>query len=98
MQRTIGSLEVVDAIVLQRPHHVAHEALGVHVSHARFLVALEDQVSDRMHQMRLAQADATVNEQRVVGAARIAGHLQRRGLGEMIALALDETVEGEVVV
>ena len=55
-----------------------------------------DEVRDGVHQVRLAQADAAVEEQRVVGAAGILRHLQRRGLGELVALALDEAVEGEI--
>ena len=46
--------------------------------------------------MGLAQADAAVEEQRVVGLARVARHLDGGGLGELVALALDEAVEGEV--
>ena len=50
----------------------------------------------RVHQVGLAEADAAVNEQRVVGFAGVAGDLNRGRLRELIALALDETVEGEV--
>ena len=98
VQRAVGGLEVVDPIVLQRPHHVAHEALRVYVGHARFLVAFGDEVADRVHEVRFAEADAAVDEQRVVGAARIARDLQRRRLGKVVALAFDEAVEGEIVI
>ena len=96
MQRAVGVLEFVDAVVLQRSHHVADEALGMHVGDARVRIALADQVADRVHQVGLAEADAAVDEQRVVGGAGIFRDLQRRGLGEVIALAFDETVEGEI--
>jgi hypothetical protein len=49
-----------------------------------------------MHQVGLAEADAAVDEQRVVGLAGISRDLHRGRLGELIALALDEGVEGEV--
>jgi hypothetical protein len=48
--------------------------------------------------MRLAQADAAIDEQRVVSFAGMAGHLDCGGLGELIALSLDETIESEVLV
>jgi hypothetical protein len=82
--------------VLERFHHVADEALGVNVRDARALVAAADHVADRVHQMRLAQADAAVDEQRVVSTARILGDLHGRGARQLVALALDEAREGEV--
>ena len=96
MQRAVRGLEIVHAVVLQRPHHVADEALRVHVGDARFAVTLLDQVADGVHEVGLAEADAAVDEQRVIGAAGIVGDLQGGGLGEVVALALDESVEGEV--
>ena len=95
IQRAIGGLELVDAIVLQRSNHIAHEALGVHVGDLRGAIARQDQMPDRVHQMSFAEADSTVDEQRVVGAPRIARDLKRGGLGEMVALAFDEIVESE---
>ncbi len=53
-------------------------------------------MANSLHQMRLAQARAAVDEQRVVGLARILGHLHGRGLGKVVALAFDEQVEGGV--
>src|ERR1035441_8215836 len=43
--------------------------------------------------MRLAQTHTAVDEQGVIGLAGIAGDLDGGRLGELIALALDETVE-----
>ena len=96
IERAVRGLELVHRVVLQRPHHVADEALRVHVGDARLRVALLDQVRDGVHQMGLAQPDAAVQEQRVVGAAGIFRDLERGGLGELVALALDEGGEGEV--
>src|SRR5581483_2112409 len=45
---------------------------------------------------RLAQTDATVEEQRVVGAPWIFSHLERCGLGELVALAFDEGGESKI--
>ena len=97
-QRAVRGLELVHRVVLQRAHHVADETLRVHVGDACFRIALLDEVRDRVHQMRLAQADAAIEEQRVVGAAGVLGDLARRGLGELIALALDEGGEGKFAI
>jgi hypothetical protein len=96
IERAVSGLEIVHRIVLQRLDHVAHESLAVHVGNARVGVAFLDLVRDRMHQMRLAEPDAAVDEQRVVGLARISGDLDRRRLRELVALALDEAVEREI--
>ncbi len=96
IERAVRGLEFVDGVVLQRPHHVADEALRVHVGDARLRIALLHQVRDGVHQVGLAQTDAAVDEQRVVGAAGILGDLVRGRLGELVALALDEVREGEV--
>ncbi len=95
IQRSIGRFEIVDGVVLQRSHHVAHEALAVHVGQARLAVAFLEPVRHRVHQVRLAQTHAAINEQGVVRPARISRDLNRRGLGELVALALDEAVEGK---
>src|SRR5262249_17150252 len=51
---------------------------------------------DAVHQMRLAQTDTAVDEQRVVGSPRIRPDLNCRGSRELIALAFDERIEGEI--
>ena len=48
--------------------------------------------------MGLAQPDAAIDEQRVVGAARIAGDLDRGRARELVGLALDKGIEIEVSV
>src|SRR3984885_620428 len=69
MQRAVRGFEIVDAVVLQGPNHVADETLGMYIRHARVLVALRDHVADGMHRGVLPQAAPAINEQRVVGAA-----------------------------
>ena len=59
-------------------------------------MVLHHVLADRVHQVRLAETDTAVDEQRVVGAAGILRDLNRGGLGELVALAFDEAVEGEV--
>ena len=81
--------------MLERAHHVAHESLGVHVAHPIVRVALDDEIAHRLHQVGLAQPDAAVDEQGIVGDAGILTDLGRRGLRELVALAFHEAVEGE---
>ncbi len=51
-----------------------------------------------MHQVGLAEADAAIEEQRVERDARRLGDAARRGVGELVRLADDETLEGEAAV
>ena len=60
--------------------------------------ARQDQVADRVHQVRLAETDAAVDEQRVVRAAGILRDLKRRRARELVALAFDEALERESLV
>ena len=96
IQGPISGLEIVDGIVLQGLHHIADESLAVHVGEPCIGAAFFEPVGDRMHQMGFAQTHTAVNEQRVVRPARIARYLDRRRFGELIALALDEAVEGKI--
>ena len=82
--------------MLQRLDHVADEAFGVDIGDARIGLARLDGVPDGMHQMGFAESDAAVDEERVVGGARVLPDLLRGGLGELVALADDEGLEGGV--
>ena len=55
---------------------------------------LLDLVADGLHQVGLAHADAAVEEERVVGFRRTFGDRLAGGVGELIAAADDECVEG----
>jgi hypothetical protein len=82
--------------VLQRAHHVGDEILAVLVNHLRIWIALAQHVADRVDEMGLAQAGAAVDEQRVVGPAGIFGDLQAGGAGNLIRVAFDEGLKGEI--
>src|SRR5439155_25728768 len=56
--------------------------------------ALLGRMADRHQEMRLAEAGAAVNEQRVVRRARALGHRAPRRDGEPVCRAYHETVEG----
>ncbi len=79
----------------QRVDQLVQEALGREIQHARVGVAAQDLVRDRVHQVRLAETDAAVEEERVVGAGGRFGHGARRGVGELVGGADDEGLEGE---
>src|SRR5258706_4063066 len=55
----------------------------------------EDEVADRVNQMGLSQAHATVDEERVVRCAGMLGDLQRGSARELIGFSGDKTVEAE---
>ena len=98
IERAIVPLELVDHVVLQRLDHVGDEALGMEIDDAGVAVVREDLIADGMHQVGLAESDAAIDEHRVVGLARLLGDLQRRGPRQLVGLALNEVVEGEVAV
>ena len=54
-----------------------------------------DGVGNGLHQMRFAEAGAAVDKQRVVGAGRIFGDGERRGVRKAVRRADDKVVEGE---
>ena len=56
-------------------------------------VAIVHQVADGLQQVRLAQTDPTVDEQRVVGSAWVLGDLECRSARKLIGLARYEGVE-----
>ena len=56
----------------------------------------EQQVGDRAEQVRLANARGAADEQRVVGLRGHLGDGQRGGVGEAVAVADDELVEGQL--
>ena len=55
---------------------------------------LLDLVPDGLHQVGLAHADAAIEEQRVVGLRRTLGDRLAGGVGELVAAADHERVEG----
>src|SRR5687767_6831220 len=55
-------------------------------------------IADRLHQMGLAQANAAIDEQRVVRNTGVFSDLNRGGARQLICLAGDEAVESEATI
>jgi hypothetical protein len=80
-------------------HELVHELLGGEVDHPPRRRVPPDLPCDGMHQMRLAEADAAIEEQRVERRAAAGRRRFRdaagRGVGELVRLADDKILEGE---
>src|SRR5712691_11094970 len=89
-------LERRHAVGTDRADHLVHEtfARGVENMHARVLI--EQSAADRVQQMRLAHANAAVDEQWVVASRRAGGNRASRGVRELIARADDEALKAEL--
>ena len=82
------------AAAVQRADEVVGERLGGRVAHGQPAAVLVDVVGDRVQQVRLAEAGRAADEQRVVGQAGHLGDGQRGRVGEPVAVADHELVEG----
>ena len=77
-----------------RVDHLVDEAIRRDVGEIQALVPLEDVVADRMHQVGLAQTDAAVDEERVVGLRGDLRDGASGGMRELVRRADDEALEG----
>ena len=89
----VARAEVVHLLVLQRLDELVHEALGADVDDARARPLLADAVRDGVDQVRLAEAGAAADEERVVPAPADARGRHRRGVGELVGRPDDEVRE-----
>ena len=89
------ALEFVKRSLLVRPDHVGDVLFGVNVPNARLRSLLREVVADGLEQVRLAEADAAVDEKGVVGNSRIFGNLDGGRPGKLVGLTRDEAVESE---
>ena len=84
--------ELVHVLVAQGIDHLVHEVFSGGVDHPLASVGT-DFVAHGMHQVRLAQSGATIDEQRIVFACRLFSDSTRCGVGKLVALANDKRVE-----
>src|SRR6202012_3465692 len=73
--------------------HLVGELLARDVADGRLRLTALYLVPDSVHEVRLAETDATVEEERVVGLRRAFGDRFCRGPGELVSGAGDEAVE-----
>ena len=74
--------------------HFIGEFLGADVGEAQRGIAALERVADGLHQVRLAESHAAVQEQRIVGFRWLLGDGDGRGVGELVRRADNEFVEG----
>ena len=90
----VAPLEVGGLVVADAVDEVVRELLGVHVAHLDVRVEAAGVVADGVEEVGLAQTGLAVDEERVVGLGRGLGDGDGRGIGEAVARADDEGVEG----
>ena len=94
----VAIAEVLDLPLLDRADEVVDEHFAGQHADAGVGLMLEDLPACRLEQVRLAQADAAVQEQRVVRLARRVANGQAGRVGKPIARAHDQAVERVFVV
>ena len=89
----VAVLELERRGVLDRVDHLVHELLGRDEEDPLAGSLLTDVVPDGVHEMRLAEPDAAVEEERVVARAGALRHRLADGVRELIPASDDEGVE-----
>ena len=94
VDRAVALTELQNPVVADGVDHLVHETFRRDVGEPQPRRVLHDVLADGVHQVGLAQADAAVDEQRVVGERRCFGHRPAGGVRELVRGADDEGVEG----
>ena len=94
----VSLLEVGHLPGAQGGDEVVGELLGGDVAHLEARGFLQRRVSDRVQQVRLPQADAPVDEERVVAVSGLVGDRDGCRVGELVSGTDDEPVERVPVV
>ena len=89
----VAGPELVDLALLDRGDELVGELLARRVDDALARELGDDLVADGVHQVGLAEADAAVQEERVVGVAGALRDRQARRVGEAVGRADDEVRE-----
>ena len=89
----VVTLKLFDGVVLQRFNHVLNETLGVHIDHFRVRLTRHNAVPHRVQQVSFTQTRPAIEEQGVVGAARVIRHLTRRRAGQLVRFTFDEVIK-----
>ena len=94
VHRSVALAEIEHAIVADGVDHLVHEPLGRNVGEFQVAIVLQHVMSDGVHQVRLAEADPAVDEERVIRARRRLRDRPAGRVGELVRRSDDEGVEG----
>ena len=89
----IAFAEFHQLVVLDRVDEFVDEKLARKIHDLRVFLFRPDVLADRLHQMRLAEPDAAVNEERVVGSGRRLRDGETRGVRDLVVRPDDERFE-----
>ena len=89
----IALAEFDQVVVLDRVDELVDEKLAREIHHLRVFFLRADVLADRLHQMRLAEADAAVDEERVVGFGRRLRDREAGGVRDLVVRPDDERLE-----
>jgi len=75
---------------------LVHKAFARNINNPEIRLLVQDALTNRLQEVRLTQAHAAVNEQRVVGHARLIGDGGCCGCGKVVVGAGDEGLKGVI--
>ena len=93
IHRAIAVAKARHLVIAHRVDHVIGELLAGHIAHHSGSGARLHLVPDGLHQVRLAQAHAPVQKERVVGLAGLLRHRRGRRVGKLVTAAGYKAVE-----
>src|SRR5438067_5127287 len=90
---TISFAELNQRVVLNGVDKFIDKNFARKIHHARRLLFTPDILTDRLHQVGLAQTDAAINKERVVSARRCLRNSQTGGMRDLVIGPNDERIE-----
>ena len=88
-------LELVKGLALVGFNHIRDKLLGVDVENLGFGAVGQQLVANGVHQVGLAQTDATIDEQGVVQVTGLTGHVHGRSTRHAVGGALDQGIKSQ---
>src|ERR1051326_8422290 len=90
---TIAFPELDQVVVLDRVDELVDEQLARKINDLRVFLFRDHVLADRLHEMRLAETDAAINEKRVVSARRRLRDRETRRVRDLVVRPNDERFE-----